>query len=490
MMQMPNPIDWGFDLPLKDERELRHFVKKAWGVTIPDVQVCPNHCSPWRAFADAYFATSPIAVWKASRGMGGKSFMLAVLALTEAVTLKADVNVLGGSGEQSENVHFYAQGLWFGRSAPRALLASDPAKRHTRLIWGNAIRALMASQKSVRGPHPQRLRLDEIDEMELDIFDSAMGQTMSARGIRPHTVCSSTHQYADGTMTLVLERAARKGWPVWEWCFRESLEPHGWLAESEIAIKRLQVTAAMWSVEYEGQEPSPESRAIMPEKVAELFDESLGEFDGDIGEYIEIEQPIYRCQICGVDVGADDRQELFSEAEDEPKFIGYRCPLDDCGGEVELIGHYLTGADWARKADYTVIITWRTDVKPARLVAFERTGRRPWPVMVGRYEERVTRYPGQAAHDGTGLGDVIDGYLTVGAESVIMVGRTRSDMLSQYISAIERGELVAPQIAFMRTEHRFASVDDVYGKGHLPDSIAAGALAWAAREGELLLGFV
>ena len=104
--------------------------------------------------------------------------------------------------------------------------------------------------------------------------------------------------------------------------------------------------------------------------------------------------------------------------------------------------------------------------------------------MAGKFDARLKRYPGRAAHDGTGLGDVVRDYLSVGAESVLMVGRARSDMLSSYISAIERGEFIAPLIDFMHDGHRYASVDDVYGKGHLPDDIAAGSLAYrGARRG-------
>ena len=50
----PRRID--FHLPIRKEETLRLFVKKAWGVSIPDKQVCPDHTTPWRAFADAYFA--------------------------------------------------------------------------------------------------------------------------------------------------------------------------------------------------------------------------------------------------------------------------------------------------------------------------------------------------------------------------------------------------------------------------------------------------
>jgi hypothetical protein len=429
-----------FKLPITTEGHLKKFVEIAWGVHIPDKQVCPNHSTPWHAFADAYFARSPVTVWKASRGFGGKSFLLALLGLTEAVTHKADVNVLGGSGEQSARVHEHMQLFWAHGNAPRSMLASDPSRRETKLVWGNTIKALMASQASVRGPHPQRLRLDEIDEMDVKILDAAMGQPMGRDGIAAQTVMSSTHQYADGTMTEILRRAAEKAWPVHEWCYRETQEPHGWLLRSEIARKRTEVTAAMWSTEYELQEPSPEARAIQPDAVKAMFRRSLGVYEGRNGEYIEIEPPI-----AGMS--------------------------------------YATGADWAKKQDWTVIPTLITSTAPMCVVAFERQGRKPWPLMVGRLEERLARFGGRAAHDATGLGDVVDDLLTKHVEPVMMVGRARSDLISEYIKAIEHGEIFSPYIRFMESEHRLASVDDVYRAGtafHLPDSIAAMALAYRA----------
>lgn len=459
-----NPIDWHFELPIRNEAELRLFVEKAWGVTIPDVQVCPEHTTPWRAFADAYFATSPLTVWLASRGFGGKSFLLALLGLTEAVTLKANVNVLGGSGEQSGRVLEYIGEFWNHKNAPRDLLLGD-VKRETRLAWNNKIKALMASQTSVRGPHIPRLRLDEIDEMAIDIFDAAMGQTMAEIEdgqivVPAQTVASSTHHNADGTMTEVLKRSKERGYPCYTWCYKETSAEGGWLLRSEIERKRLEVTEAQWRVEYELQEPSPEDRAIRPESVAAMFDKKLGHYRGGNQEYIEIEPPIQVCQGCGEDVEWNDT----------------KCP--QCNGTNLQRATYSTGADWAKKQDWTVIVTLRTDVTPMRVVAFERCGRLPWPVMVGKFNDRLQQYPGRAAHDGTGLGDVVRDYLKGSAETVIMAGRARSDMLSNYISAIERGEFIAPMIDFMHDGHRYASVDDVYGKGHLPDDIAAGALAY------------
>jgi hypothetical protein len=430
------------------DAELLAFVRSTWGISIPNTQCCPDHSTPARAFCDAYFARSPMSVWEASRGYGGKSFLLALLALTEAVTLGAYANILGGSGEQSTRVLSYMDQLWAKDTAPRTLLASDPAKRETKLTNGGKIQALAASSRSVRGPHPQRLRLDEVDEMDLRIFDAAMGQTMSADGIPMQTVMSSTHQYVDGTMTEVLKRAGEKGWTVHRWCYKESLEPHGWLSPADVEQKKSEITKAMWDAEYELQEPSPDSRAIDPDAVKRMFKKELGEFAGNIHEYIEIEPPVPDAK-------------------------------------------YSTGADWARKKDFTEIETYRIDVNPARLVAFERMQRLPWPVMVNKYNERVNRYPGEAYHDGTGIGDVVAGYLTVPADGVIMVGRTRADMLTNYIAAIERGELESPLIHSLEAEHRYASVDDVYagGEGHLPDGISAGALAYMGISGQGTLTF-
>ena len=45
-----------FRLPITDEGHLKKFVELAWGMRIPDRQVCEDHSTPWRAFADAYFA--------------------------------------------------------------------------------------------------------------------------------------------------------------------------------------------------------------------------------------------------------------------------------------------------------------------------------------------------------------------------------------------------------------------------------------------------
>lgn len=398
-------------------------------VRIPDTQVCPNHSTPFRAFADAYFARFGVTVWKASRGLGGKSYLLALLGHCEANVLAADVTILGGSGEQALRVIEYLQKL-----------SGDEENTQRRTLYssGGRVTALMASSKSARGPHPQRMRLDEVDEMELLILDAAMGQPMSSRNIPKQTVMSSTHHYPDATFTEVLKRAGDKGWPVYEWCYKESsAEPDGWLTQEEIESKRGEVTDSMWKAEYDLQEPSPEDRAILPEKVDLCFQKGVGVFDGKLGEPIEIEPP-------------------------DPE------------------GKYSTGADWAKKKDFTVIDTLRIDVRPMRRVAWIRLGRMPWPMMIAKFDARVQRYPGPSCHDATGLGDVVGDYQAVNAEGVILTGQTRADVFTKYIAAIENQTILSPAIRYCESEHRYCTNDDLSGSGHPPDSFVAGAMAFKA----------
>src|SRR3954471_17883743 len=90
--------------PPVTDNELYDLIYTLWGVKIPRTQVCPEHSTPFAALAEAYFGRTPVSVWWASRGFGGKSRTLAYLTLTEAVTYGLEANLLGGSLNQSQNI--------------------------------------------------------------------------------------------------------------------------------------------------------------------------------------------------------------------------------------------------------------------------------------------------------------------------------------------------------------------------------------------------
>lgn len=431
--------------PTTDD-ELYWWVQAVWGIRIPRTSVCVGHKSPFQAFSDAFFGRYPVTVWKASRGFGGKTRVLSALSLTEAVILGCEVSLLGGSGAQSLNVHAASQEMWHAPHSPKQLWAREPTKYDTYLNNHGYIRSLMASQTSVRGPHPQRLRLDEIDEMDLEILEAAQGQPMRKRGIETQTVMSSTHQHPDGTMSAILLRANELGWPVYEWCYRESSNPvDGWLTSEEVERKRQEIPRHMWETEYDLQEPNFEGRAIDTDKVEKCFDPTYGVFDGKTPVLIQEPMP-----------------------------------------KVE----YITGIDWAKEQDMTVVATFRTDSLPWVCVAWQTMNRMPWPVMIQKALRQWKAYGGTLVHDATGIGNVIDD--TIKAELPLSVrnkvkpvvmggGRARADLFTEYISGIESEEIKYPRIEVPYRDHKYALVDDLYGRGHPADSIVAGAMAWHAR---------
>jgi len=174
--------------------------------------------------------------------------------------------------------------------------------------------------------------------------------------------------------------------------------------------------------------------------VSWVYKKTLGEFEGGNGEYIEIEPPL-------------------------PE------------------GEYATGADWGVRKDWTVIVTIRYDIRPARIVAFQRFQRRPVTDLFNRLDARLDRYPGNGCHDGTGM-DIIGGLLKNDAESFKFTGQNRSELITKWICAIEAMDVEAPLIKTAYSEHKFMS-NEVFSTGekqeHLPDTVAACALAWHAR---------
>lgn len=433
-----------FPLPIRSERKLAAAIYYLFGVVVPSWKCCPNHSTPWEALVDGFFARSPVVIWKASRGFGGKSFLLSVLGSMLAIAEHAEVNVLGGSLEQSTRVLETLDRLWAFPAVDRDALVANASARKIELFSGASLKAQPASQKAVRGAHPQRLLLDEIDEMDLGIFNAAQGQTMDRDGVIAGVVGASTQQYPRGTMHTILRTAADKGWKVHEWCYRESVRteenPHGWLEQAEVDRKLATVPEAMRLTEYEGFEPEVEGLAIDRGAVEQTFQKEIGEFTGIDRDGFELEPP------------------------------------DDAG-------EYVHGTDWAKEVDRTVITTLRVDVKPARLVAWWAGRKEPYPKMAGRLDERVKRFPGRACHDRTGIGNVVHDLLGHDAVGVKLVGRDRNDLLVDYIAGLERGEIVAPRIDLAYDEHRYATNDDLFGSGHLPDTVCAMALAYRAAFG-------
>ena len=434
-------------LPRTDD-ELYELVKVLWGVTIPRTRVCPDHVAPFEVFADAYFRRhGTIALWHGSRGLSGKSFMMSVLGLTISFLLGSDVNILGGSLAQSTNVHEHMRAALDHVNAPRQMIVSE-GQYLMKLTNKARIRPLTASQKTVRGPHPATLLCDEIDEMDEDILNAALGQPMPQTNylgeiIEPYTVLCSTWQNSDGTFEHKYREFEEKQLPVKTWCYKESAnDVDGWLAQSTIEQKKREIPKEMWRVEYELGEPSIGNRAFDTAAVEAAFSLPL--------------KPM---------------EEQHKENLEEYTFA-----------QPDRSGVYVVAADWAKEQDKTVIVVLRIDTQPHELVYYLRVNRRPYPMMIKWFNDAIEKYNAEAIHDATGLGNVVNDYIDTRARKFIMVGEKRSNMLTEFVGAVERGYFEMPQIPSAFTEMKYCRTGDLYSSSqkdyHLPDTVCALALGW------------
>lgn len=434
--------------PPRDNDELHSLVYRLWGVSIPRYSVCDDHDAPFDWFSDAFFRRTPSAISKGSRGLSGKSYAMSALGLTSAVVLGSDVNLLGGSFEQSVNIHKHMRAAWEWSGAPRYMLKRD-GMNEVELTNNAKIRPLTASQKTVRGPHPASLLLDELDEMDYEIYESALGQPMDQVnhvGVRIHPVIAgtSTLQYGDGTFVKILKNLEEQGIEPYEWCYKESANPwDGWLSQEQIEHKKRTVSAERWRVEYELGEPGIGNRAIDSHAV----------------------------------------EQMFAQPADQTKRISHKKDYEEwCFEEHQQVEDYVIAADWARSQDYTVITVWRATDLPMKLVYYVRMNHLPWPVMIKKFNDLQKRYRAEGIHDATGLGDVVASLIEdTNTWDFKMTGAQRDDMLSEYVAAVERGKLSSPKIESFYKANLYCSVEDLFSRSkefHLPDEVCSAALAW------------
>jgi hypothetical protein len=209
--------------------DLKNYVKVFLGIDIPNRKICPEHNSPmdylWHSFS-ADFATDKAAnadaiVW-ANRS-GGKTKLAAVATLLDCIFKpNCQVRILGGSGEQSGRMYEYLTG--FLNNGFEEFLAGPVRKSKCSFANGSGVEVLTQSPMSVRGQHIQKLRCDEVELFDEDVFAAAKFTTQSTAGLVAAMEMISTMHRPYGLMQKIVSGANQLGTPVFKWCLWEVIE--------------------------------------------------------------------------------------------------------------------------------------------------------------------------------------------------------------------------------------------------------------------------
>jgi hypothetical protein len=237
------------DAPIEGPRDLWNHLFLFHGVKLANSCVCPEHSSPWHAFKSCYFNPPAQAMIIGPRG-GGKSFMAGLRSHRRSRERpKHRTRILGGSLAQSGQIQDAIKIAVLDGKGPHGWDDKDSIEealaQKIKYRNGSEVEILAASTKSVRGPHVPDLNLDEIDEMDRDVQQAAVGMAMDSAkfGVRedglwgelPEPVQStilmtSTWHRPDGPVGEMLAKAEelnakRPGtFPVYKFCSFDVLE--------------------------------------------------------------------------------------------------------------------------------------------------------------------------------------------------------------------------------------------------------------------------
>ncbi len=167
----------------------------------------------WHAFREPRENEPPkpdAVVW-ACRG-GGKTFYAAVAtALDLLFKPGVEVKVLGGSLEQSQRLHAHLRRL-FERPPLQRLVDGRMTDRRVRLLNGSMAEVLAQSPTSVRGARPQKLRCDEAELFDRDVWSAAQlaprSRVLGGRLVHAAVEALSTCHEPYGLMSELITSAA------------------------------------------------------------------------------------------------------------------------------------------------------------------------------------------------------------------------------------------------------------------------------------------
>lgn len=204
--------------------ELHDWLLRHLSIRVVREAIVDGHSAPFEYLCHAFFedrAPRDCVVW-ANRG-GGKTFYAAVATLLDMVFKPGiEIRILGGSLEQSKRMHTHLRQL-FSVEPLSELVEGRITERRIRLTNGSGVELLAQSQTSVRGTRVQKLRCDELELFDREVWEAAQLTTREMGGgagrVRGSIECFSTMHVPYGLMHELIDQSGAGGTPrrVFKW---------------------------------------------------------------------------------------------------------------------------------------------------------------------------------------------------------------------------------------------------------------------------------
>src|SRR5438552_10301245 len=154
--------------------DLHNYLGIVLGFQVPRAAMIEGHDAPFDYLAHTFFEVEEArdcVVW-ANRG-GGKTQLGAIATLLDMLFKPGiQIRILGGSFEQSSKMHRYLKRM-IDSEIFNDLIAGHCTGRHVELTNGSRVEVLSQSERSVRGQRVHKLRCDEVELFDRDVWEAA-----------------------------------------------------------------------------------------------------------------------------------------------------------------------------------------------------------------------------------------------------------------------------------------------------------------------------
>lgn len=221
--------------------ELHQWIKDNLGYDIPRTCVCHGHTSPFQFIADIYFERVTAAIAMANRG-GSKTMSSAIIHMLNSLYKPGCESMTVGAIE-AQALRAYENLANILRIHGKVAQPEDHPdvhshiKRRTDFKNGSWLEIVPGTIAAVNGPHPMKVHRDEIELMDLAVFQEASNMSMSKFVVRngkqveikAQDWLTSTRKRAHGPMQGILdeiveaEKAGLKpAYKLYVWCVFET----------------------------------------------------------------------------------------------------------------------------------------------------------------------------------------------------------------------------------------------------------------------------
>lgn len=270
----------------ENDEDLLFYVKEFLGFGYPTKThpKCSHHTPPAQVLCDAHFERDRFIFLWANR-TGGKTQLIANLNHLDSVH-RGPIEIVnaGAAVDQADRGYKYYVDS-FKNPLLRPLIHGDPLQSKTLLKNGSKTSIITGSKKGFNGPHPEKVRIDEVELMDWDVLQEGLSMSKSTKRAKAQDILSSTRKVSKGVVQRLLDEKDRMRlkvmsyciWDIVQRCERKCQEDpvygdcpifhlcggkahdapeDGWYPIEDLIQKGLNLTKSTFEAQWENKRPS------------------------------------------------------------------------------------------------------------------------------------------------------------------------------------------------------------------------------------------